>query len=260
MKIQIASLILLFYYSTSCNSQINSEVNKKTPSVVEKTNKIHEFQQKYNDSLSQSISKGTVSNGSLIHGKLMPFQGKNYFYFDTSSYLSGRAFVNKKVKELCLDAYQELEKTVPNRSFGIMECSNEKGGKLEPHHTHQNGLSVDFMSPLKSHDTINTSLDKTGIQHYFIDFDEDARYTKDKQIYIDFDAMALHILKLNALASKHGLKINKVILKLNLKDNLYASKYGTELKSKGIYFAQKLPTIINNLHDDHYHIDFEEIK
>jgi len=33
-----------------------------------------------------------------------------------------------------------------------------------------------------------------------------------------------------------------------------------KLQKSGIYFAQSLPKSIDDLHDDHYHIDFEFLK
>lgn len=258
---KISQISLTLFVLFSCQSQVVKKALKNETEVLNDSlvNKIQIFQLLHSDSTKKSISIGSVSNGSLKNGKLMPFEGENFFYFDTSSYLQGRAFVNQKVKFLCLETYRELNITLPKRKFGIMECSHEKGGKLSPHITHQNGLSVDFMTPMQSKDTANYSLDYIGLQHYFLDFDADGKYLKNKSIEIDFDAMALHILKINELAKKHGLKIDKILFKIELKDNLFASKYGDKLKASGIYFALKLPTHINNLHDDHYHIDFKSL-
>ncbi|MBX9853264.1 MAG: hypothetical protein K2X86_16085 [Cytophagaceae bacterium] len=72
--------------------------------------------------------------------------------------------------------------------------------------------------------------------------------------------MAEHILLLEKHARKNGLKIKKVIFKIELKDDLFNTEYGKKLKAKGIYFAQVLTPILNKVHDDHYHIDFEELK
>lgn len=199
---KIVQLSIFCFLLKSCISQetkVSKEINSvKVIDSVE--NKILAYQKLYSDSLSKSISKGTVGNGSLVNGKLFPFEGENFFYFDSASYLQGRAFLNGKVKSLLLDTYLVLEKKIPNRSFGIMECSHEHGGKLSPHITHQNGLSVDFMTPLKSNDSIYSILDKIGLQHYFLDFTSDGKYTNDNSVEIDFDAMALHILTMNELA------------------------------------------------------------
>ena len=53
------------------------------------------------------------------------------------------------------------------------------------------------------------------------------------------------------------LKLKKVILNTHLHDELFSSKHGFRLKENGIYFAQKLEKQINDLHDDHIHVDFE---
>ena len=51
-----------------------------------------------------------------------------------------------------------------------------------------------------------------------------------------------------------------MIFKIELKDKLYATPNGQLLKKSGIYLAQQLTPLINGLHDDHYHVDFEEMK
>ena len=109
---------------------------------------IEDYYQKYkgNDLTSESI--GTVAKGQLKNGKLIPFKGKNFTYFDTQSYLNGRAYLNDKVLNTLLNAYKEFEILLPQRIFYVMECSNQDGGILFPHRTHQNGLSIDFMMPL----------------------------------------------------------------------------------------------------------------
>ena len=205
---------------------------------------------------SQSI--GSVSNGSLKNGKLIPFSGQNYTYFDTLSYISGRAFMNHKVKKTVLETYKSLETKTPNNHFGIMECSHEHGGKLFPHRTHQNGLSVDFMTPLMKDNRSYYGLDTLGADHYWIDFNNNGKYLEDLSISINFNLMAAHILEIEKFANLNGLKIKKVIFKMELKDELFKSENGKILLEKGIYITKKLPPLINSLHDDHYHIDFEK--
>jgi len=51
--------------------------------------------------------------------------------------------------------------------------------------------------------------------------------------------------------------LSKVIINTDLKDELFATKFGKVLKTSGIYLVQKLSPLINSLHDDHYHIDFD---
>jgi penicillin-insensitive murein endopeptidase len=210
---------------------------------------------KGNDLPSNSI--GTYSKGSLENGKLIPFKGKNFTYFDTQSYLNGRAFLNDKVLNTLLKSYKQFETLLPERMFHVMECSNQHGGKLFPHRTHQNGLSIDFMMPLIKDGKPFYGLDTLGADHYFLEFDNNGVYKEDPTISIDFNLVAHHILILNKVAKVLGVKLTKIIINTDLKDELFTTKFGKILKTSGIYVVQKLSPLINSLHDDHYHIDFE---
>lgn len=53
------------------------------------------------------------------------------------------------------------------------------------------------------------------------------------------------------------MKVKKLILKTDLKDEFYATEKGKKVKAKGIYLVQSLPKVINDVHDDHFHVDFE---
>jgi penicillin-insensitive murein endopeptidase len=203
-----------------------------------------------------STSKGSVSDGSLQNGALMPFSGANFRYFDTISYLARRAFVNNQVKLTILETYDSLL-TCSSTFFGLMECSNEEGGKLYPHRTHQNGLSVDFMVPILKNGKPNNDLNDLGVDHYFMQFDDDGVYQKDPAYRIDFNTIALHLFILQDYAEANNLKIDKVLMKIALKDNLFATPNGKKLRNSGMYFATKLTPLIDNLHDDHYHVDFK---
>ncbi len=247
-------IISFFVACKNKNAQEPSEINAPVePSAVEsyfETNQTND---------EPSISKGTVSNGSLENGKLIPFSGSNYQYFDTTSYLMGRGFMNDKVKTTILSTYQRCETEIANRKFFIMECSNKNGGKIWPHKTHQNGLSVDFMMPLVKDHQPYYELDYKGGEHYLLEFDYEGKYLKDPSIEIDFEVIARHVLLLEEEAKKEGLHIKKVIIHTELKDELFAGKYGQQLKNSDIYVVKALTPLINALHDDHYHIDFEEL-
>jgi penicillin-insensitive murein endopeptidase len=252
--------LLLFFSFYSCQSQTDQQLKIDPAATIDADstkNKIEEYLSTViNDSL-PSISSGTVGAGSLEHGKLVPFSGVNFTYFDTLSYTSGRAFVNDKLLATLHETYAELAEKMPKEHFCIMECSNEHGGRIHPHRTHQNGLSVDFMTPLKKDGASYYDLDRIGATHYLLEFDNDGKYTKEASISIDFEKMALHLVTLERVARMNGLKISKVIFKTELKDNLFASSYGKQLKESGIYFTKSLTPMINSLHDDHYHIDFD---
>lgn len=208
----------------------------------------------------KSISIGSPGKGKLINGVKVPYKGKNYKYFSLFSSVLGRNYVNHRVKNCMLATYKKLENIHPERKWHIMECSNKKGGKIIGHITHQNGLSVDFETPMKKKGKPYYGHSKWGIFHYLLRYNDHGHWPKNKKVQVDFEAMARHIYELAKEAPKHGLKVKKVILKLELKDELYATKYGKRLKRMGVYFAMRLPKVVNNMHDDHYHIDFQVLK
>ena len=211
-----------------------------------------------NSGHSQSI--GTISNGKLVNGYKIPFRNENFNYFSlVDYYIFGRCYTHSDIYKIVLESYEELKQTYPEYKFKIMECSSKKGGKAFPHRTHQNGTSIDFMTPLKKDAKTITRFDKIGLWRYIMKFDSDGKKRFNKNIEIDFDKMAKHILILENTSRQNGYKIKKVILETNLKDELFSSKYGSQLKASGIYFVRSLPRFINELHDDHYHIDFEKI-
>lgn len=253
--------ILLLFPFISCKGQVNE--NNSTDSLAigqDEKNEIQEYYSKNKGTERPSESIGTVSQGSLKNGKLMPFEGNNFHYFDTASYLGGRAFVHENLKKTIINSYKELETIRPTQHYCLMECSNKDGGKIHPHRTHQNGLSVDFMSPLQLAGQPYYGLDTIGAAHYLLDFDDNGNYTKDAKISIDFEVLAQHIWIVEQHARKNGLQISKVIFKMELKDELYATEYGQKLKTSSIYITKNLSPLINSLHDDHYHIDFELIE
>lgn len=138
-----------------------------------------------------------------------------------------------------------------------MECSKENGGPLPPHRTHQNGLSVDFASPLCKFGQPYYTLDTIGAQHYLLDFDKAGKLKTDTTVALAFDLIAHHILILNDLSKKHGLKVTKVIFNTDLQDDLKQTEHGSRIVSENIYLVRSLSSVINSLHDDHYHIDFQ---
>jgi len=262
MKTMNKFLIFAFIPFLSCQGQ-QTELKKTSDSTTIEnapTSEISNYYEIHKGNDQESISTGDVRNGSLKNAKLLPFEGNNFRYFDSTSYLSGRAFLNGKLLTALIDSYKICESKIPGRHFCTMECSNAEGGKISPHRTHQNGLSIDFMTPLKKNDQPYYGLDSLGAEHYLLDFDDDGKYKKDPEVKIDFETLANHLLILENESRKNGLKINKVIFKMELKDELFATESGKKLLVSGIYITKNLSPLINSLHDDHYHVDFEPLK
>lgn len=251
---------LFFSVLTLWGCQSNAQESPATKVPSEIPPEVESYIANHPDNGLPSKSVGTAAKGSLVNGKLLPYTGPNYFYFDPTSYTEGRAFANEKLVKSVLQTYGELAASHPDRVWGMMETGYESGGPITFHNTHQNGLSMDFMTPLLKNGAIHTDLDAIGAVHYLLDFDPSGRLREDTTITIDFQAMASHLLALENQARKNGLKIQKVILKLNLKDEFFATAEGKKLKAKGVYFAQNLPKVVDDMHDDHYHVDFAPLS
>lgn len=248
MVVKFCNIIFLM-----CCSNIYSQ-------AFDSSNQIFKYYQTNKGNNLESISTGSVAKGTLINGKLLPFKGKNFQYFDTNSYLSGRAFVSNNVLKTLLYSYAELDSVEIKQKFYVMETSHKNGGDLFPHKTHQNGLSVDFMMPLLKDGQPYNGLDSIGTLHYFITFNSKGQYNKDTTICIDLNLVAQQILSLQRAANLNKLRIVKVIINTNLKDELLKTEYGKILKGSGIYLVKSLDNYTNNFHDDHFHIDFELLK
>ena len=208
----------------------------------------------HNSGVSKSLGKvhkGSLKNAYKLDWKL----GNTVFFSKFSYYILGRAYVNSDVYHTIYNAHEALEKLHPKRKFIVMECSRKKGGRMYPHRTHQNGLSVDFFAPMIKKNK-SKHFKALGYYRYLLNFDNKG---KRKNVEIDFDGMAEHILILEKYARMNNLRIKKVIFKTDLKDKLYATEHGKQLKKSGIYLAMNLTPQLNKLHDDHYHIDFEVI-
>ncbi|MFK8164270.1 MAG: hypothetical protein AB8H12_17625 [Lewinella sp.] len=204
----------------------------------------------------KAVASGTVGKGTLENAWLVPYFGPNYRYFSPLSYyVLNRGYTHHRVHNTLLAAYKTCETTCPDVQFRLMECANKHGGKMWPHRTHQIGLSADFMLPKTRNGQPHRLLDHLGVWHYLLNADEKGAYSK--RVSIDFETMARHLLALDDAARANGLRIKKVILKIDLKDDFYASPSGKKIRQRGIYFARSLPRLVDELHDDHYHVDFE---
>lgn len=208
------------------------------------------FRKIESDKPSQSL--GTVNKGSLINGKRLPAKGDNFTTCSRLVSLLGRNSVNDKVRAAVLEAYAEVYKIDPKIKFVIGETSWPHGGKFWPHRSHQNGLSVDFMVPVRNKSGESVPLPSTIFNKfgYGIEFDSLGRY---EDLTIDFNSIGLHILRLKKSAEKNGLGIVVVIFDNQLQTLLFKTKYGKELQDN-IRFSKLKPWI---RHDEHYHVDFK---
>ena len=208
-----------------------------------------------------SISHGSVRNGSVENAYLADWSGTNYSYFSFISYfLADNAYLHSDIYKIVKQAYKTCEITCPGIHFKLMECGNTKGGKMYFHRTHQNGLGIDFMIPNKKNGNVFRWFDHLGMLHYLLEYDKDGRNNIFSSVHLDFETMAKHILALDDAAKANGFRIHKAILKVELLDDFFATPSGRKVKERGIYFMPRLYPLANKVHDDHYHIDFERAR
>ena len=202
-----------------------------------------------------SISHGTTSNGSLEHGKRLPTRGPNFNSYAQLGALLGRTAVHHRVRDAVMDAFDLLYTTHPELRFMIGETGKVNGGPFPPHRTHQNGLSVDFMVPVRDENGAVATFPSSPFNKfgYNIEFDKDGRYAS---YIIDLEALALHLTALGTAAAKHNLAIDRVIFDPVLQPLLFAAPSGEALPNKFSFSRQQAWV----RHDEHYHVDFRIIN
>lgn len=199
-----------------------------------------------------STCYGTIAEGRLQGGVQLPPRGENFVAYSPIGVEMGRTYLHGVIRQVVLDAYAELRRTAPGKTYVYGETGLAHGGRITPHRTHQNGTSIDFMVPAmdeanKSIPLPSSPLNKFG---YGLEFDDQGRMPG---IRIDFDAMAEHLYQLSAAARRHHVTIERVIFDPPLMEKLFnSSRRGAELP--GILpFMKARPWI---RHDEHYHVDF----
>lgn len=200
----------------------------------------------------KSTCYGTTAKGHLENGVQLPSEGNNFVGYSSVGRLMGRTYVHSEVKNIIVSAYSTLEKEHPNKVYKYAETGLKDGGQFKPHKTHQNGLSVDFMTPVinKAGQSVHLPTSPINKFGYDIEFDKNGNY---KTLQIDYEALAAHIVSLDKQAKKQGHDLWRVIFDPQLQPKLFETKYAEYLK-ENIQFSNKRSWV---RHDEHYHVDFE---
>lgn len=199
----------------------------------------------------QSICYGTSSNGRLENGQMLPASGQNFETYSMIARIAGRTYVHSSVKKIIINSYKALETEQPGKVYKYAETGFKEGGKFSPHKTHRNGLSVDFMTPVKNSEGVSVHFSTTPLNKfgYDVEFNENGRF---EEYTIDYEALAAHIVILHKEAKLQGYDLWRVIFDPKLQPELYKTKYTDYLK-KNIQFSRKQSWV---RHDEHYHVDF----
>jgi len=194
---------------------------------------------------------GTVSNGRIEDSVKLPVSGPNFAAYSTLGATAGRTHIHSKVSEVIVSAYAALAVADPSVTYVYGETGWPSGGRMRPHRTHQNGLSIDFFVPVRNKAGKSVPL-PTGLTNrlgYEIEFDANAKY-EDYQI--DFVALSEHLYQLHVAAKAKHVGIALVIF-----DNAFLPKLFST--PRGPYLQQNLPFMKGKpwvRHDEHYHVDF----
>lgn len=194
---------------------------------------------------------GTVSNGRIEGSVKLPGSGPNFATYSAVGAAAGRTHVHARVAEIVTAAYAALAAENPSTTYVYGETGWPSGGRIRPHRTHQNGLSIDFFVPVRNAAgksmPLPTSI--TNRYGYDIDFNANGMYA---EYSIDFPAIAEHLYQLHVAAKARGTGIALVIFDDPFLPKLFATP-------RGPYLQQHLPFMKGKpwvRHDEHYHVDF----
>lgn len=194
---------------------------------------------------------GTTSKGRIEDAVKLPVDGKNFRAYSQLASTLGRTYVHSSVRNVVLASYAELAVTLPNTIFVYGETGLKSGGRFSPHRTHQNGLSVDFMVPVR--DKLRRSVPLPGSLAnrfgYDIEFDAAGKFG---DYTIDFEAITAHLIALHRAAAVANIRIGQVIIDPAFHPALFGTQDGSFLRAN-LKFMQKQAWV---RHDDHYHVDF----
>lgn len=198
-----------------------------------------------------SVCHGTPSAGRLEHGVALPASGTNFRPYSRLGVMLGRTHVHARVGRTVTTAYAALARSTPDVVYVYGETGWPAGGRFRPHRTHQNGLSVDFMVPVRDGDGRSVPL-PTGPGNkygYAVEFDAQAR---SGDLRIDFEAVGEHLRRLHEAARAQGIGIDRVIFDPAYLPRLQATTHGAYLR-RNLRFMRRQAWV---RHDEHYHVDF----
>ena len=199
----------------------------------------------------RSVCYGTPAAGSLRDGCRLPESGASFSAYSRLGVIAGRTYVHCTVREIFAAAYAEVARLRPDVRFVYGESGFARGGPLEPHKTHQNGLSIDFFVPVRDGAGRSVPLPTSATNRWGYDLELDAQ-GRLGELAIDFEAMAAHLLALQRAAKERRVRIARVYFDTELQRSLRRTKAWPQLASLPFSTRQGWWR-----HDEHYHVDFD---
>ncbi|MEO1576440.1 MAG: penicillin-insensitive murein endopeptidase [Pseudomonadota bacterium] len=198
-----------------------------------------------------STCYGTTADGRLENGWQLPNDGANFRAYSWVAGRLGRTYVHSAVHQVVLEAYTALQETAADVVFVYGETGKKAGGEFKPHKTHRNGLSVDFMVPVRDATGASVALPTSVFNKWGYDLEFDADGQLD-DLTIDALAIAEHLYQLHRAAQSHDVCIWRVIFDPALQPLLQASGRWEDLAAN-LTFSTRRSWV---RHDEHYHVDF----
>ncbi len=194
---------------------------------------------------------GTVSKGSVAGAVKLPLDGPNFSAYSRVAAAAGRTYVHSTVADIVVASYAALQTAAPGTVHVYGETGLASGGRLRPHRTHQNGLSVDFFVPVRDGKGRSVPIPTSATTRFGYDIEFDAKGVYG-EYSIDFPALAEHLYQLHAGAAARGAGVAKVIVDPQFFPQLFETPRGGWLR-KTLPFMKAKPWV---RHDEHFHIDF----
>lgn len=183
----------------------------------------------------------------------LPLGGSNFSAYSTSLHILGRCYLLAPVTQIVVDAYAVLESTCPEQIFIYAEMGWKGGGRFDPHRTHREGKSADFVTPMRNKLTKKAEplpLSPLNRWGYDLRLNNNGEYLDLK---LDAGAIIMHLSALDKTAKNSGWKIRQVIFDRPMQKLLQAHPAYQQISHIPFMPGQAwFP------HDGHYHVDFEQ--
>ncbi len=185
----------------------------------------------------------------------LPLNGPNFSAYSLPLHALGRCYLLAPLTKSVVEAYAILETTCPEQKFIYAEMGWKGGGRFDPHRTHRQGSSADFLTPMRN--KLGSAPLPIGVSNrwgYDLRLNEQGEYGGEyEDLKLDAPAVIQHLSALDKSANTHGWKIKRVIFDLPLHQLLQQQASYAQIAHLSFMPGQAwFP------HDGHYHVDFEK--
>jgi penicillin-insensitive murein endopeptidase len=207
------------------------------------------------DTATPSRSVGTVEQGRLEHGHVIPPCGDGYTTYSYLGAALGRQYVHGSVRDTLTAAFAARAQAEPGRVFVLGETGHRHGGRFRPHRTHRNGLSVDVFVPVNDAAGPTTMPTWPWLRFgYDMEFDREGRAGT---LRIEFESLAALLEEFETQARQRGLRIARVILAPEYLPQLLDTAAARRWPALGALVMRR-PAWVR--HDEHVHVDFAPVR